>query len=107
MKEKTGVVVNIHHDGRPAYIFGLIRKEDEKEFMRQMKAETSQSSEEDTFTVPREENQDALPTAYPAPVIESLTMHKTAAIAAELAQQPGIALAAIVHALVLRQFELF
>lgn len=44
------------------------------------------------------------PEAYSAPLIEALTMHKTAAIAAELTQQPEIALAAVVHALLLAEF---
>ena len=40
------------------------------------------------------------------PLVETLTTIKTAAIAAELSQQPDVALAAVVHALVLSQFGL-
>jgi ParB family chromosome partitioning protein len=44
--------------------------------------------------------------AYSAALIETLTQHKTAAIAVELSQHPTIALAALVHALVLSEFGL-
>ncbi len=37
--------------------------------------------------------------------MESLTMHKTAAIAVELSRHPGIALATLVHSLVLKTFR--
>lgn len=37
---------------------------------------------------------------YSRPLIESLTRHKTAAIAAELAQNPEVALAGVLHALI-------
>jgi ParB family chromosome partitioning protein len=39
-------------------------------------------------------------------LVEALTQHKTAAIAAELSQQPEVALAATVHALALNEFGL-
>ena len=44
--------------------------------------------------------------AYSAALIETLTQHKTAAIAVELTRQPAIALAALVHALVLSEVSL-
>jgi ParB family chromosome partitioning protein len=43
---------------------------------------------------------------YSAVLIEALTQHKTAAIAAELCQQPAVALATLVHALILNEFGL-
>jgi ParB family chromosome partitioning protein len=46
------------------------------------------------------------PSAYSAALVETLTTIKTAAIAAELSQQPHVALAGVVHALVLSQFGL-
>jgi ParB family chromosome partitioning protein len=49
---------------------------------------------------------DQPPPAYSAVLVETLTAVKTAAIAAELSQQPNVALAGVVHALVLSQFGL-
>jgi ParB family transcriptional regulator, chromosome partitioning protein len=45
-------------------------------------------------------------TPFSAALIETLTAHKTAAIAAELTQNSRVALAAVVHALVTQEFRL-
>lgn len=102
VKASCGVVVGLGFDGEPEFRYGLLRKEDEARL-----ADTSTTPDEASFAAPTsglekgEEN-----TPYSAPLVETLTMHKTAAIAAELIQQPGIALAAVVHALVLGEFGL-
>jgi ParB family chromosome partitioning protein len=46
------------------------------------------------------------PQGYSAILVETLTTIKTAVIAAELCEQPDIALAAVVHALILSEFSL-
>jgi ParB family chromosome partitioning protein len=50
--------------------------------------------------------EDEKATSYSATLTECLTQHKTAAIAVELMQHPKVALAAVVHGLVLSQFGL-
>jgi ParB family chromosome partitioning protein len=75
----AGAVVTIGHDGETEIVRGLMRPEDEPE------REASPKSE-------------ARP-EFSAALVESLTEHKSAAISANLAKRPDIALAAVVHAL--------
>ena len=93
-------MVSIGHNGEPAFVYGLLRKEDEKAIAAQ---ETRTGDMQPTEAVPEPEQESP---AYSAALIETLTQHKTAAIAAELSQHPTIALAALVHALVLSEFGL-
>jgi ParB family chromosome partitioning protein len=88
---------------RISFRYGLLRKEDEAAL-----AETTTVPDEASVPTPNSslEKVDEQPAPYSAPLVEALTMHKTAAIAAELAQQPRIALAAVVHALLLSEFGL-
>jgi ParB family chromosome partitioning protein len=95
-KASCGVVVTVGHNGEAQLIYGLLRKEDAAQL-------TADHTNEDATTVePTTEH----PQPYSAVLVETLTVVKTAAIAAELSQQPAIALAAAVHALVLSQFGL-
>ena len=96
-RANCGVVVSIGHNGEPAFVYGLLRKEDEKAIAAQ---ETRTGDMQPTEAVPEPEQESP---AYSAALIETLTQHKTAAIAAELSQHPPIALAALVHALVLSE----
>ena len=100
VKASCGVVVNLDWNGEPQITYGLLRKEDEQALV--------QSSDPSSSDEPRNalEAQEAPSAAYSASLIEFLTQHKTAAIAAELANQPLTALAAVVHAMVLGQFGL-
>jgi len=99
-KASCGVVVSIGHTGEPVFVYGLLRKEDE------IALRTPEAMGD---TVPA-----AVPDSEPEPessgcsavLLEALTQHKTAAIAAEVSQQPAIALAAMVHALALSEFGL-
>jgi ParB family chromosome partitioning protein len=94
-----GAVVTIGHNGEPQLIYGLMTKEDVVQLAHtQDEAETEAMSEESIAGQP--------PSAYSAALVETLTTIKTAAIAAELSQQPHVALAGVVHALVLSQFGL-
>ncbi|MGH9770203.1 MAG: ParB/RepB/Spo0J family partition protein [Candidatus Acidiferrales bacterium] len=100
MKASCGVVVGVGQDGRPSFVYGLLKKEDEKAAARTQAADAAISAAE-----PDAESEPESP-AYSAALVESLTQHKTAAIAAEVLQQPDIALAALVHAFVLSEFGL-
>ncbi len=99
-KANCGVVVSIGHNGEPAFVYGLVRKEDEKAIAAQ---QTQTERLQPNQPVPEPEPDSP---AYSAALIETLTQHKTAAIAAELSQHTTIALAALVHALVLSEFGL-
>jgi ParB family chromosome partitioning protein len=79
---------------------GLLRKEDEKDISGgDDNSESAGSTRVNAEPEPESAN-------YSAALVETLTQHKTAAIAIELSQQPNIALAAVVHALVLSEFGL-
>jgi ParB family chromosome partitioning protein len=100
MKASCGVIVGVGHNGEAEVIRGLLRKEDEAALVQ-----TGTGSETASTATPSSTEANESP-AYSAALIESLTQHKTAAIAIELSQQPSIALAALVHALVLNEFGL-
>lgn len=93
-------MVSLGFDGEPEFRYGLLRKEDETEL-----TDTNTAPEE--APAPAYSSEKVEETApYSAPLVEALTMHKTAAIAAELTQQPRVALAAVAHALLLGEFGL-
>ena len=98
-KASCGVVVSIGHTGEPAFVYGLLRKEDEIAILN-----PEATSDAIPSAVPDSEPEQE--SAYSAVLLEVLTQHKTAAIAAELFQQPVIALSALVHALALNEFGL-
>ena len=110
VKANGGVLIGIGFDGQPKFVEGLVRKEDERAFSSS--APASEHGEEETTApasgtpadAPERERKNE--SAYSAALIESLTTHKTAALAAEFTQQPNVALAAVVHALTLQEFRL-
>ncbi|MBV9762468.1 MAG: ParB/RepB/Spo0J family partition protein [Acidobacteriaceae bacterium] len=110
-KARAGTVVGISNDGEPHYIFGLLRKEDEAQLRAQVRNEPSDNpkfereAEHGSAGIVSLEEQTEKP-AYSAALVEALTTYKTAAIAAELSQNSHVALAAVVHAHVLRVFGL-
>ena len=85
--ETAGAIVSLGHDGRIAVERGLIRHED-----RETGAEDAPAGKQ-----PRQPG-------LSAALTEALTQHKTVAIQAELATNPEVALAAVVHTLALRTF---
>jgi ParB family chromosome partitioning protein len=99
-KATCGLVVSIGSDGEPQSFCGLLRKGDEAGLPH-----SEDGSDTSTIETAADDNAEES-SAYSASLIESLTQTKTAAIAAELSQQPNIALAALVHALVLSEFGL-
>lgn len=99
IKATCGVVISVGQHGEPAFVCGLLKKEDERAVARP-------AAEPQSGTVEPSSEIEAEPAAYSAALLETLTQHKTAAIAAEVSRQPAIALAALVHALVLSEFGL-
>jgi len=97
-KAQCGTIVSIGPNGEPQFIAGLLRKEDVAQLANSHHEERS----EETSETPTSDQ----PQRYSATLVETLTTIKAAAIAAELSQQPGVALAGVVHALVLSQFGL-
>ncbi len=98
-KAQCGTILTIGPNGEPQLIAGLLSKEDAARLARnETPAEEEAAADESSTDQPQ--------TAYSATLVESLTTVKTASIAAELSQQPNVALAAVVHALVLSQFAL-
>jgi ParB family chromosome partitioning protein len=85
----AGVVISLRHDGSVLIERGLVRREDVPTIERDKPSPADKISK---------------PATLPASLIEVLTQHKTTAIQAELAQQPDIALAAVVHAMTLNAF---
>lgn len=79
---KAGAMLSLEYDGEVRIERGLVRKGDEKGLKRREQAAQN-------------------PAALPASLIVDLSAQKTAALGAELTRRPDIALAAVVHALVL------
>ncbi len=110
VKGACGVIVSIGDNG-PAFTYGLLKKEDQRLLEPKSKATTQgdQDTPEETDSgnaisvSPAEQEQENSPT-YSASLIEDLTTAKTAAIGVELSKQPNIALAAVVHAMLLSDF---
>ena len=89
-KSRGGVIITINHDGEPAYHCGLIE--------RGAKASTRNGEYSDDSS--SQEEKDGLSAA----LLEDLTIHRTAALRAELAARPDIALITVTHNLVAQIF---
>ena len=89
-KAISGVIVTIDHEGELDIIDGLVRQED-RAAAKKKKAE---ANGEDGNTPP----------CFSSKLIEDLTAHRTAALQAMLADNPKVALAAVVHAMALGVF---
>lgn len=110
-KARSGAVVSIGSEGEPHYIYGLLRKEDEAQLRTEPRndsgdgpIENGAAEEGNAGIISLKDDSDK--PAYSAALVEALTTYKTAALAAELTQNPHVALAAVVHAQVLRVFGL-
>src|SRR3954467_8303998 len=73
MKAKAGAVVSISEEGKPEYVYGLISKEDERQMVRNTSPAGASILQEETEQESKKEA-----ASYSAPLIESLTTHKTA-----------------------------
>jgi ParB family chromosome partitioning protein len=92
----AGTVISIDIDGKASIQRGLVKAEDmPKQKGKSPKAGTSSDGSEPQ-TVEAE---------LSAPLLESLTKHRTVALSAELSKRPDIALAAVVHALASTTFH--
>ena len=89
-KAISGVIVTIDHEGELDIIDGLVRQED-RAAAKKKKAE---ANGEDGNAPP----------CFSSKLIEDLTAHRTAALQAMLADNPKVALAAVVHAMALGVF---
>jgi ParB family chromosome partitioning protein len=89
-KAISGVIVTIDHEGELDIIDGLVRPGD-RAAAKKKKAETN-GEDGDT------------PPCFSSKLIEDLTAHRTAALQAMLADNPKVALAAVVHAMALGVF---
>lgn len=89
--EIAGVIVSLSNNGTLRIERGLIRPEDKPAKPRKPEPEGGNSADEPAIKLS-------------AKLIEDLTAQKSAAISAELAKRADVALAAIVHTLVLQAF---
>ena len=89
-KAEAGAVIGIGHNGELAIHRGLIRPEDRAAAKKAAKAKAPDGAKPDSATA-----------GLSAALAEQLTAHRTAALQARLADNPKVALAAIVHALAL------
>ena len=88
-KAKSGVIFTISHNGEPNYHCGLVERSAKR---------SSQNGEESGSTSPEEED------GLSAALLEDLTIQRTAALRAELAARPDIALVAVTHNLAVQVF---
>lgn len=94
-KATAGAVIGIGHDGAAEIRRGLIRPEDKATARKADKARNGADTGE---------NGKAAAPCFSAALIEDLTAHRTAALQAVLADNPKVALVAVVHALALGVF---
>jgi ParB family chromosome partitioning protein len=93
----AGAVVTIGHDGKAEILYGLVKPEDAPK--KKPKVKTVTNPEDGTVTSVEEAG-----FTMSAALTESLTGHRSAAIAASLQDSPGVALAAVVHGMALQIF---
>jgi ParB family chromosome partitioning protein len=104
VKANCGVIVSVGDHGQPQCWYGLLRKEDQAIFDKSKTPKNAQPDDTapDATADQEARTRESVPeTGYSAALIETLTLEKTSAIAAELSQQPSVALAAVVHSLVI------
>ena len=90
-RSKSGCILSIGYNGKLEVAAGLVRPEDAR-------AERKETGKKKSKSGKAEEPKEA---GLSAKLTESLTAHRTAALAATLATKPHVALVAVVHALAL------
>jgi ParB family transcriptional regulator, chromosome partitioning protein len=90
----AGAVVTIGHDGKPEIMRGLVRPED---MPKQGKKGKAKDASKDASTSGEDEAEESQSSGLSAALVENLTAHKSAALAAELAERPDVALVAVVY----------
>ncbi len=96
----AGVVVHLDHGGKAEIVRGLVRSEDMPK-----KTGKPPATAPDGTAPGGDEDADAGRAEFSAGLVESLTAHKSAAIAARLLEFPDKGLAAVVYTMVLDAFE--
>ncbi len=96
----AGAVVHLDHSGKAEIVRGLVRPEDMPK-----KTGKSEGTAPDRTAPGGDEDADAGRAEFSAGLVESLTAHKSAAIAARLLEFPDKGLAAVVYTMVLDAFE--
>jgi ParB family transcriptional regulator, chromosome partitioning protein len=96
-KANAGAVIGVDHDGTLEIRRGLIRPEDKAAARKTGKAKTGGAADSGDMN-------ESPTSGLSAKLVEDLTAHRTAALQAMLADNPKIALAAVVHALALGVF---
>lgn len=96
---KAGCYVLMDYHGKLSVERGLIRPEEEQDELAEGADESSEP------VAPRAETQPEPSFSLSAAVAQELTAQKTAAIRAELAHNPDVALAAVVHAMLASLFH--
>jgi ParB family chromosome partitioning protein len=94
-KAEAGAIIALGADGAPAVHRGLARPQDIR------KAKTRQKQDSGPNADPAADRDQATSIRYSAAVVQDLTARRTIALALELAKRPELALAALVHDLVL------
>lgn len=95
----AGAVISIGRAGKVSIERGLVRPED----MREASEERQTHSDRHSGS-PGKSGNGAAKDALPAPLVQDLTAHRTAALRAMLAHNADVALAGVVHALALPLF---
>jgi ParB family chromosome partitioning protein len=98
----AGCMVAIGYDGSLQVTRGLVRAEDRAALDRLRRGDDSHDEGDEAPALPSPLETE--PSGYSATVIEELTAIRTAALRVELAQRPDIAMAAMLHPLVLACF---
>lgn len=96
----AGVMVRIDHDGRPRFTYGLVEKTDQAKLKRLLASRAPEGAANETDQA--NATADAPPDAVhklPKSIARELTASRAAALRAEVAAAPDIALALAVHAL--------
>jgi ParB family chromosome partitioning protein len=90
-KAKAGVIFTITHDGQPSYHCGLVERGSKA-------TEVADGADQTLGGYPEEDG------GFSAALLEDLTIQRTAALRAELAGRPDIALVAVTHNLASQVF---
>ncbi|WP_320188455.1 ParB/RepB/Spo0J family partition protein (plasmid) [Agrobacterium rosae] len=95
-KARSGVVLYVNYHGKLEAAIGVINNEGEAG------DESDTENENGNASASVEAKDDTPKLTHPATLIEDLTAQKTAALRVELVHNPDVALAAVVHAMLLR-----
>ncbi|WP_245337535.1 hypothetical protein [Shinella sp. HZN7] len=105
---KAGCYVAMDYYGNVEIERGLVRPDDEdkeeEESDEKDECDTDESEDGGSTVTPHPEPSYERPFKLPEPMVKELTAQKTAAIRAELAHNPDVALAAVVHAMLVNLF---